>query len=257
MIDVVDNSQIVAFNAMNVDFIRDIPDLDGIKDYLARLSGYEKALKDADRFLSWSVEFAKLEAAALIRACELGAIQARAIKGDRGKAAKWLFNMNEKEREYIISKCENGMTITQLWRIEVKWKTQPTGHQKIAQIANYKKQEYIEQAEKDNIIDISDFSEITGRHDTMEQLVWEDAKQGLRRALLKGGFIGTGNGEQIYVNPNTANNDQIRSAIKNRLQSILGDINNVAEIAHTANIMINGLSQLKNAINETIKQFNS
>lgn len=254
MDNVVQNEQIVTFGAMNVDFIRDIPDLETAKLCLARLSGYQKALEEADRFFSMAVAFAELEAAALIRVMELSDGNRRLIRGERGEAAYWLYRMSESERKEAIQMCKDGLTLTQVWRREVKYKggIPPTPKEKKIQA---RKQEYIYEAEKNGVVDISEFSLGDDSHHQWERYLWEDAKQGLRRSLLKSGFVGVGNRMQIYVNPAQSSEDQVRMAIITRLESIKNDIENVHQIAFAANIPIPCITQLAKMTEETLETF--
>lgn len=254
MAEIVQNDQIVAFNAMNVDFIREIPDLETAKLFVARLSGYQKALQEADRFYEMSVAFAELEAAALIRVMELTNGRQNVIKGDRGKAAHWIYLMSEDERKKTIQMCKDGLTITQVWKREVKYKDGIPLTPKEKKI-HARKQEYLEEAEEVGVVDISNFSLGEDSHHQIERYMWEDAKQGLRRSLLKSGFVGVGNRLQIYVNPAKSNEDQIRMAIITRLESINNDVKNVHEIASAAGIPIPNISQLETLINETLFTF--
>ena len=254
MNDVVQNDQIFAYNTMNVEAIRAIPDLESAKLCVARLAGFQKALEEANRFFEMAVAFAELEAAALIRVMELTNGDQRAVRGERGKAAQWLWRMSEEQRKETIQMCKEGLTLTQVWRREVKYKGEiPQSAQ--AKKIQERKQMYIAEAEEVGVVDISDFSLGDESHHQMTQYLWADAKQGLRRSLLRSGFVGVGNDLQIYVNPLQSNENQIRMAITTRLESIMNDINNVHDIATAANIAIPNIFLLTNTAEQALKMF--
>lgn len=252
MNEIVENKSITVFNALNLDSIRTLPDIKSAKECLARLSGFQKALQEADKFFAMSVEFAKLEAAALIRTVELGG--ERQIKGDRSKAARWLFNMSEAERNLTIEKCANGLTITQIYRMEQK---PAVGIERIGIEANAKKDQYLLDAEEMGIIDISDFIDpkIEESHKPTTHIAWHGTKENLRQALLKNGFVGCGFNSQIYIDPQRSGDKRIRDAIATRLRSICADIDRLSEIAHTANIMLKDLPQARKIVSELANQF--
>ena len=254
MNDVVQNDQIVAFNALTPEAIRSIEDLKTAKMCVAKLAGFQKALEEADRFFSMAVEFAELEAAALIRVMELTGGDAKVIRGERGNAALWLYRMTEKQRKETIEMCREGLTLTQVWRREVKYKDGVPLSPKEKKIQE-RKQEYIAEAEEMGVVDISDFSLGEDSHHQITRYLWEDAKQGLRRTLLRSGYVGVGNHLQIYVNPARSSEDQVRMAIKTRLESIINDINSVSEIATAASIPVPCIIQLISTAEETLSSF--
>ena len=252
MNDVVQNESIIAFNAVNLDTIKNMPDIKTARECLARLSGFQKALEEADKFFGMSVAFAKLEAAALIRTIELGG--KNAIKGDRGHAAEWLFKMSEKERDAVISKCEGGLTITQIYRMEMK---PAVGLDRIGIEAKGRKDQYLSDAEEMGIIDISDFvdSKIEESKKPSVQMLWFGQKKALRDTLLKNGFVGCGFDSQIYVDPERSDQTHIYDAIATRLLSICTDIERLEDIAHSANIMMKDLPKAKDIIRRYAEQY--
>ena len=90
-----------------------------MKIIFAKLAGLESTLRAADMFHEASIQYAQLEAYALIRAVELSNGNTPLLTGknkhNRAKAAVWLYNMTEAERVSIIQKCLDGKTIVAIY----------------------------------------------------------------------------------------------------------------------------------------------
>lgn len=215
--------------------IQNILKVDSIEEmmkWMKKIELMEEALKIADMFNQQSVEFAKLEAGAIVRLVELGG--EKKLKGDRKQAAKWLATLEPEVREIYIMKCEDGLSITQVWKREIG---EPGNKRYFAEEMKRCENEIIDKIGKDGIVRISDYDSKIYLY-TKE--FGTDVKDGIRSRLRKMGAVGINDERGTYVMPSNPNFlDEVVEAVRERIKGIKKDLISLNKIAKEANIKIN------------------
>lgn len=212
--------------------IESIPSLEELKLVIAQLEGLKTALKKAQRFREESIKFAKLEAATLIKVVELGGLGE--LKGHNKEAAQWLYEMADSERQKYIDMCEDGLTIGQVWKREVK------DQKKLSQIIDSTQawmKDIVDEVKQEGIVDLSAFDNSLRDYILNKDLA-TDMSQSMRRKLLAAGAIGVGNESKIYVMPESNNTDEVKNAILQRFEDVCEEMDKVYEIAKVSKAQI-------------------
>ena len=210
--------------------IAEVYALDGeqLVGYLKKLDVLKHALEVADAFREQSVEFAKREALALIRICELGG-QSQ-LSGHRRKAAEWLFAMRDEARLDAISMCSDGLTIEQVWKREVKDKE--NSDSAINLIKMYER-ETINEFKSNGQVKLINYD----KH--VEDLPVDAGtrkalKDGLRNKIRNLGGHGLGDGEGTYLTPEKAERD-FDEIVFNKVDSMTRDLKRLKAICVSEN----------------------
>ena len=210
--------------------IKNMTWLDELLKMLKQIDALKVALDAADTFFSQSVLYAKLEADALVRVCELGGLGK--LRGTRRNAAEWLWKMDEQERQKTISLCEDGITIENIYKREVgdEIKTK-----KCLEQAEYERGWLLDSIKETGICDLKPFANRVRESFKFDKRnIAEDIIDGTRNRLRKLGAVGIGEDSGIYVLPTADNKDEVKKAILLRYDSIANDLRNIAEIAKKA-----------------------
>lgn len=200
-----------------------------MKKVFAKLAGLKEALKAADMFYEASVQFARLEAYALIRAVELSEGERPAFSGAnktlRAEAAVWLFNMTEIEREAVIERCVEGKTIAILYKELIS----PNDKERASSIKMQLGRNIALDLKRNGVAVVN----TSANKRLIERLpinLRQDVTDGLRNLLLKKGAVGIGDREGTYVIPES-NNKEVIKALETRLHSMQSDFLNFLAVA--------------------------
>lgn len=197
-----------------------------VKDLLRKIKqidALKAALDSCDRFRENAIKYAKLEAAALVRVAELGG--AKELKGHRRKVAEWLYGLSESERERFIRKCEEGLTIDQVWYRDIHTEEKTT--EAISGLLR-RRQELLLEVKNTGIAELGPFCESVSQG--LPREIRADIVDGTRNALRKAGAVGLGDSKGTYVMPNSGRTDEIREAILMRYESVASDLANIKKI---------------------------
>ena len=198
-----------------------IQTVDEIKAFISKLSLLKDLMVEADTFRAQSIKYAKLEAYALIKAAELGALRKSGVRINRRyETALWLSSLAEEEREKYIAMCDEGMTIDQIWYREHGKERQL---EKNLSALNFQKQFIFADLKKNGIVSLSPFAEQA--YDTLrDEKLARTIVMGLRNEMLSSGAVGVGDNTLEYILPSASNQGKIQLAIENRIKSIKRDI---------------------------------
>lgn len=217
--------------------IDDIESADDAEDVLKKLDVLKELLKAADEFKRQSVRYAKLEALALCRIVEIG--EESSIKNyNRRKAAIWLHGINEEERERYINMCDDGLSITQIWKREI---SDPAKRESAIIEAKAIREKAFSDYKKRGIVHLVDLCEHLQKNMAPDDA--RDFYQGTRDRLIRSGAVGLDDGEFTYCNPEKTT-EGLDRAIEIRVHSICADINKLRRLLELApymrNITLNG-----------------
>lgn len=190
-----------------------------MKKVFAQLSALKTALEEADLFYEASVQFAQLEAYALIRAVELSNGKKPLLSGknkaERALAAVWLYKMTEKERRETIEKCQDGKTIVAIYK-EQHWKSKD---ERVADTKKFITERLLEDLNEDGVCQINQYDKYLN---SLDSAIRQDIKDGFRNMLLQKGAVGIKDNNGTYINPQD-DKPKIYDALEIRINSICSD----------------------------------
>lgn len=224
--------QLAKYEGFEIAEIGAIADIAVLLQKIKQIDALKVALESCEKFRENAIRYAKLEAAALMRAVELDG--ASKLKGYKRKVAEWLFDLEESERAQYIRMCEDGLTIDQVWKREVY--DEEKTRRNLGVIYDLR-EGYIEDAKKEGIVDLSYFAKEARA--TLPGSLASDVIDGLRNSLRKAGAVGIGGDTGIYVMPTPQNADKVRDAILQRFESVAADLAKIKEIANAAGLKMN------------------
>ena len=218
-------------NALTTDgynvLVNQIHECESIEDavrFVRQIAALKTALEAVDQFREKSVLYARLEAEALVRVCELGG--ASKIKGKRRHVAEWLYGLSESEREKYIAMCADGLDIVWVYKREIE------DEQKLSNTLDSLIQQrgwLIEDLHEVGMVNMTDYANEV-RRSGITEAVARDIIDGTRDKLRKAGGVGIGD-EGVYVLPSVArNSEEVKKAILLRFESIRRDMQRIAEI---------------------------
>lgn len=203
-----------------------------MKMIFAKLEALKLALEAADMFYEASVQYAQLEAYALIRAVELSDGKMPILTGrnkyNRAKSAVWLFNMTEQERLKIIEMCKDGKTIVAIYK-EI---TAPTDKEVAKKIRKQICEEMFDDLDRNGVCCINRVEKLFKK---IPNPLKNDVKDGIRNELLKKGAVGLGDKNGTYIIPTNQSNE-VYQALQTRLHSIQFDYLNFLSIAEKCDV---------------------
>lgn len=203
--------------------IQEETDINVLLEKVKKLTAIKKALEAMNKFHEISVKYAKLEAAALVRVIEISG--ERHLTGPRRGVARWLSELNPDDREIYVNMCEEGLTIYQVWRREVKER------EYINNKLNYIKaqeEKLMNEFSDSGYLNLEKYREIAA--ESFEEQMANDIVDGFRNRLRKKGAVGIGNASLEYVSPNSGNTEMLSKAIISRIKSIRADFRRLEEI---------------------------
>ena len=204
--------------------IRNAPDVESAIKNLQRITIAKTALKTADEFRKQSVKYAMLEAAALVRVIELGG--AKEIKPyRRRKAAQWLAELTQEERNEMVQRCTDGMTLEHLYQLEIDNPRKEA--QAIVTAKNYE-DAVVDTFDTMGVVTLGKFDERLDSLPIDPQLA-QGAKDRVRDKIRRRGGVGIGDGNGTYVNATNA--EKIGEAIEVRIASLQADFFKLVELA--------------------------
>lgn len=215
--------------------IESINSIEEVENAIKSIATIKKVLEAADKFREQSIKFAKLEATALIRAVELGAINK--IKGlYRKRTAEWLYGLPEEERQKYIEMCSDGMTIDKVFRREVG-NAEDLAY--ALESVEYSEEKIIEKLKEDGIVKIDTFSRIV-RDKIPNAKTAEDLIDGCRGRIRKAGGVGLNDEDQTYIMPSKKEfgNHMVSDAISQRVRGVIKDISNIITLSTETNSKI-------------------
>ena len=187
-----------------------------MKKVFAQISALKAALEEADMFYEASVQFAQLEAYALIRAVELSNGKKPLLTGknkaERALAAVWLYKMTEKERRETIFKCQDGKTILAIYKEE----HYQSKDDKIAKLKKEIVAEITDDLKLDGICHINKYENDLKK---LNPEIKQDIRNGIRNTLLLQGAVGLNDKKGTYIIPERQEN-QIYDALEARFRSL-------------------------------------
>lgn len=233
IIDVEESLATTGFSSI-LGYIQEISSIEEIVQYIKKVDALKVALEAVDTFRTQSVLYAKLEAEALIKACELGG-EAQ-IPARHKQTASWIFNLSKSDREKYIAMCEDGLTIDQVYKREVG--NAKKLNEQIA-IVEQMRSDLIYDRKKNGIVDMKPFSEkIRETFNGSKRNIGNDIIDGTRNRLRSAGAVGIGDDTGIYVMPCKENSEEVKQAILMRYQSIKNDYESIKQIAKASGVKI-------------------
>lgn len=200
-----------------LEFLDSIQTAEDIEDAIKQLDVLKELLKAADRFYEESIRYARLEARALVRIVEIGG-EKEIKNATRRKAAIWLANHSVEERDKLIKKCEDGLTITQVWKREI---LDPEKRETIRKEAERLRKKAFDDYRKRGVVHLTDVVEYVEKN--MKPDDARDFYEGTRGRLVRNGAIGLDDGEYTYCDPEKTT-EGLDRAIEVRVHSLCNDI---------------------------------
>lgn len=233
-------TDIMPINDMRLEEIKRIIDVDRAVELLKQIAALKAALDCCDRFRENAIKYARLEAAALIRVAELGGV--KKIRGNyRRKAAEWLFELSESDRDGFIAMCAEGLTIEQVYKREVYL---PKKTDENLEMLESFRAEILNEFKTDGCVDLGEWCHTARACIRLPDSTISDFFDGTRIALRKAGALGCGDG--LYVREFSAADkdrapekmEEIARAVRLRLASIVADIKKVEKIVFESRISV-------------------
>lgn len=203
-----------------------------LKKIIKQIDSIKVMLDTMKQFREKAIQYAKLEAAALLRVVDLGGLDK--LTGTHRRTAKWLSEMDEASREAAIAKCEAGLTIDQVFMREV-------GHEenvrkKLLDVET-SRETLIYNFKNKGIVDLHDYAEWTRAElGAVAPRMIPDVIDGARRRLRSAGAVGVGKDSMVYVAVNPENIDKVKEAVITRFNSVRADLESIRDIAVTAGL---------------------
>lgn len=203
--------------------IQSAPTLEAAIDNLKKLTVARSALKTADMFRKQSVKYAMMESAALIRVIELGG-EKNITPYRRRKAAQWLYSLNDEERNEMIQRCRDGVTIEHVYQQEVD---NPKKEARAIVTAKAYEDAVIDTFASTGIVTLNSFDEKLNSLPIDKDIV-QGTKDRVRDKLRRMGGVGIGDGAGTYVSED--NPTKLSEAIETRIASMQADFIRLAEL---------------------------
>ena len=220
-------TEIITQGEISLEKIKEISSASDILEFIRKLDTLKVVLQAADTFRQQSVMYAKMEAAALIRAVELGGLGQ--LRGLHRKTAEWLSELENQEREKYIMMCDDGLTIDQVYKREV---LSVQRMNRDIEYIDYLRDSLIKECKEKGIIDMTQFSEqVRNVFKTGKQQIGEDIIDGTRNRLRKAGAVGIGADTGIYVMPRKETSEEVKQAILLRFEGICRDFESIRQIS--------------------------
>lgn len=200
---------------------------------LKKVDLLKHALDAVKQFHDKCIEYAKLEAHALIRVVELSPDKSTPpLKGKHKETAVWLYGMNNAEREKYIAMCADGLTIDQVYYREVK---QKENLQRAVEQAYEMRRDLLEELNKAGFVDMREHrTEI--RHTLPDYSLASDINDGTRKLLLLNEAVCAGDG--YYVKPQCANGDEAKKAFFIKFANIVCAANKLVSFVNLTGVVI-------------------
>lgn len=216
--------------------IHDAVDIEQLKTMIKQLEAVKIALEAIDRFHEKSVLYARLEADAFIRLIELGGV--KELRGYKRKTAEWLSEMSDDERTEWIAKCENGITIVEIYKSEHPSFCQKSKIEKVDSAVDLLRETIELSVAVKNPVDLSDFSKAVkesykakNEYQVIGSLKYADtAVDEMRRYLRDNGYVGVGESTGKYFPAKREYREEITKAIQQRFRQIILDIYSLRSI---------------------------
>jgi len=222
------NNEIAIRDRMfDLDSIRQTVDLRDLIKKVNKINALGEALKANETFHEMSVQYAQLEAEALVRVAELDGIEQLRRKEQRA-VAKWLYEMGEKERNHYIRMCSQGLTIDQVYKREIGDKL---AEEEKDEIVNKLRSRLIEELKVTGQVNMESFntsvSSLYPRSAKKANAIIDDTRKDLRRA----GGICVAEGSKTYLMAaKNGNPEGSKSAIRYRAQKMNEDFHSIINI---------------------------
>ena len=223
--------QLANFDRSQIADIQATVDLSELMEKIRQIKALKVALDACHRFHENAVRYAQLEAAALIRVVELGG--KNRLRGDAKGAAEWIFGLDITQRERFIAMCADGLTISQVWKREIK---NPELLESALSELDDIRDELVEKAKKSGHVTLEYYVKYARRK--LPHNVAEDVVDGMRNALRKAGAVGIGFGSLEYIMPRSENKAAVKQAVKLRYESIAKDVMKIKEIVDLSGVKL-------------------
>lgn len=214
--------------------IEETVDLQTAITILCKVELLETALKQAKVFKENSVYYAKLHAQALLKVVDLGGDNQLPRNGYTKKAAMWLYDMVDSEREKYISMCADGLSIEQVYKREVA--DVEKAERKNNRLDDLREKVLDECAHK-GVVSLDDYKNSVAEVLNDRSLEF-DVIDGTRGALRKMGAVGVDPTSNVYVMPTPDNEYYVKRAILTRIKSVYHDILNICALTQRASVKV-------------------
>ena len=214
--------------------IEETVDLQTAITILHRVELLETALKQVKVFKENSVYYAKLHAQALLKVLDLGGESSIPRGGYTKKAAMWLYDMVDAEREKYINMCADGLSIEQVYKREVADKEKADRfNMKLDQL----REKVLDECEHKGVVSLDDYKSSVSEL-INDRSLESDIIDGTRGALRKMGAVGVDPTSNIYVMPTQDNEYYVKRSIITRIKSVRNDIMNIIALTQRANVKV-------------------
>lgn len=204
-----------------IDVIHNTDDVKQLVAIVKQIDALKVALESVDAFHAQSVKYARLEADALLRVCELGGV--KKLPQKHRKTAEWLMSLSDDERDKQINRCSEGLTIDAIYRKEVLPLIKlADAYESVRFEKEYGRMQLTEHG-------IYDAAPVYAEIDSsFPEDTAHDIKEGVRNSFLKHGAVGCGDG--LFVMPDSGR-QEISDALRIRARSIVADLYKMHSIA--------------------------
>lgn len=209
-------------------------DLQTAIDILCRVELLETALKQAKVFKENSVYYAKLHAQALLKVVDLGGENKLPRNGYTKRAAMWLYDMIDAEREKYINMCADGLSIEQVYKREV---ADAEKEQKKNNKLDDLREKLLDECAHKGVVSLDDYKNSVSELLNDRSLEF-DVIDETRGALRRMGAVGVDPTSNIYVMPTPDNEYYVKRSILTRIKSVYHDILNILALTQRANVKV-------------------
>ena len=219
--------------------------IDEMIQLIKKLEILKAALKASQMFFEKSCLYARLEAEALVRVVELDG--EKKLAPAKRNVAMWLWEMSVEERERVINRCDEGMTISKVYKEEVTDKNKL--EQAIAYAEAYSKNA-LEEYKNHGVVDFDVYANaIMDKFSQEKKKVAVDIVDGLRNELRNAGAHGTRDGQYVSAEHSEEFEHSQRKALINKLQNLVAVMYSLHQFAE-----ITGVKLCKEDIRTCIKE---
>lgn len=198
-----------------------------ILDWLKKAEAIKGLLEAADKWNEYAVKYAQAEARALVRLCELGG--EKELRGNRRKAAVWLYEMSDAKREKMIAECADGYTLTGLYSHYVVHKDRERADTLLLEKYEAK---VLQQFTDTGKVELSEFDGIL--EDTCLQAnVKLGFKDQVRKKLRERGAHSIGDGTGYYVSEARVVHEA-EDIITTKIESVMHDLLRLSRFMNNA-----------------------
>ena len=165
---------------------------------------------------------------------------------------RWLQKKTHEERNDILVNAARGFRIAQMRSLETKVENLKKRMAFSDSVARAAVEEYFDSG---SVVISEEFALGEGyTNKTLTRGEIQQAYERTRKALMRSGAVGLGDGTTTYVNPKACNDEQIVKAIRCRVMSIVSDIEALVKLVNDRGLnnssLLSDVGNLRNTVNK-------